>query len=118
MFSMSNDALPVAFGTTDVPDHSEIDYPEFRKEFYVEVPEIAKMPEHEVADFRHDNEGESYSIGVHCFTPIDIPCDKCLRLIGILCHLAAHLAVCCYLNEIISETFTSHHEKLETYVYS
>jgi hypothetical protein len=38
----------------EVPDHTKIDYPPFRKEFYVEVPEIAKMQDHEVADLRHD----------------------------------------------------------------
>jgi len=37
-----------------VPDHSTIDYPPFRREFYVEVPEIAKLQDHDVADIRHD----------------------------------------------------------------
>jgi ATP-dependent RNA helicase DDX46/PRP5 len=40
-----------------VPDHEEIEYEPFNKEFYVEVAEIAKMEAHEVHQFRCDNEG-------------------------------------------------------------
>lgn len=33
-------------------DHSEINYPDFRKNFYVEVPELAKMTTEEVEQYR------------------------------------------------------------------
>ena len=33
-------------------DHNKIDYFEFRKDFYVEVPEIARMTPKEVEDYR------------------------------------------------------------------
>jgi hypothetical protein len=38
-------------------DHSKINYPPFRKDFYIEVPEIAKMTEEEVAAYRKSLEG-------------------------------------------------------------
>jgi len=40
-----------------VPDHEVIEYEPFTKNFYVEVPEISKMEDHEVHQFRCDNEG-------------------------------------------------------------
>lgn len=33
-------------------DHSKINYPPFRRNFYIEVPELARMSEKEVADLR------------------------------------------------------------------
>ena len=33
-------------------DHSKIDYLTFRRNFYIEVPELARMSETEVAEFR------------------------------------------------------------------
>lgn len=39
-----------------VPDHAKIDYEPFRKEFYVEVPEIARMTEEEVENLRFELE--------------------------------------------------------------
>jgi ATP-dependent RNA helicase DDX46/PRP5 len=37
-------------------DHSKMDYIPFRKEFYIEVPEIAKMTDEEVAAYREQLE--------------------------------------------------------------
>lgn len=34
-------------------DHNKINYVPFRKNFYVEVPEIAKMTPEEVEEYRH-----------------------------------------------------------------
>jgi len=38
-------------------DHSEIEYQSFRKAFYLEVPEIAKMTDAQVEDYRTEMEG-------------------------------------------------------------
>ena len=38
-------------------DHNKIEYKSFRKEFYIEVPEIANMSPEEVAAYRVDLEG-------------------------------------------------------------
>ncbi|XP_024080908.1 probable ATP-dependent RNA helicase DDX46 isoform X2 [Cimex lectularius] len=38
-------------------DHAGMDYNEFRKDFYVEVPEIAKMTNEEVEQYREELEG-------------------------------------------------------------
>ncbi|GAB6018834.1 putative ATP-dependent RNA helicase ddx46 [Chamberlinius hualienensis] len=38
-------------------DHSEIDYESFRKDFYVEVPELAKMTNEEVDEYKAEMEG-------------------------------------------------------------
>ncbi len=39
-----------------VVDHSQVDYQNFRKAFYVEVPEIAKMTQEEVEKFREEHD--------------------------------------------------------------
>lgn len=38
-------------------DHSGITYEEFRKDFYIEVPELAKMSDAEVEEYRQEMEG-------------------------------------------------------------
>jgi len=38
-------------------DHSGIDYQDFRKDFYIEVPELAKMSDAEVEEYRTEMEG-------------------------------------------------------------
>ena len=38
-------------------DHNKIEYKEFRKDFYIEVPEIANMTPEEVASYRVELEG-------------------------------------------------------------
>ena len=60
---------PKARRELGVCDHDEIEYGEFRKAFYVEVPEITKMADHEVAEFRNDNEGIRVR-GRNCPRPI------------------------------------------------
>lgn len=50
-------------------DHSKINYPPFRKDFYIEVPEIAKMTDEEVAEYRKSLEGIRIR-GKNCPKPI------------------------------------------------
>ncbi|XP_065216566.1 probable ATP-dependent RNA helicase DDX46 [Planococcus citri] len=50
-------------------DHSGVEYIPFRKTFYVEVPEIAKMTNEEVAKYREDLEGIRVR-GKNCPKPI------------------------------------------------
>ncbi len=38
-------------------DHSKIDYPPFRRNFYIEVPELARMSEEAVAERRKELDG-------------------------------------------------------------
>lgn len=68
-----------------VVDHSRIHYPEFRKSFYVEVPEIARMTEQEVAQLRFDLEGIKVR-GKNCPAPIKTwtQCGVSLRVLETL----------------------------------
>lgn len=52
-------------------DHSEMDYSEFRKNFYVEVPELAKMTQAEVDAYRVELEGIQVK-GKGCPKPIKV----------------------------------------------
>lgn len=38
-------------------DHNTIDYPSFRRNFYIEVPDIKRMDESEVATLRKELDG-------------------------------------------------------------
>ena len=40
-----------------ITDHSKIDYPPFRRNFYVEVPELARMTKNEVEAYRKELDG-------------------------------------------------------------
>ncbi len=55
----------------DLPqvDHQKIEYPSFRKDFYVEVPELAKMVKEEVVARRMELENVKVK-GKNCPTPI------------------------------------------------
>lgn len=53
----------------EVPDHTQIEYDDFRKDFYVEVPEISKMEDHDVALYRAENGGIRVR-GRNCPRPI------------------------------------------------
>ena len=55
----------------DLPkvDHRNVEYEPFRKEFYVEVPELAKMTKAEVASFRTELENVKVK-GKRCPTPV------------------------------------------------
>lgn len=52
-------------------DHSEMDYGTFRKNFYVEVPELAKMTQSEVDAYRAELEGIQVK-GKGCPKPIKV----------------------------------------------
>lgn len=43
-------------------DHSKINYLPFRKNFYIEVPELAKLSEEEVTELRKELDGIKVSI--------------------------------------------------------
>ena len=50
-----------------IVDHSTIEYPAFRRNFYIEVPELARMTEDEVAELRKqlDNVKVSTCVDLH-----------------------------------------------------
>merc|ERR1719387_2507280 len=50
-------------------DHDKIDYPPFKKNFYIQVKEITAMKEHEVEELKKVN-GEIRVRGKHCPRPI------------------------------------------------
>ena len=52
-----------------VVDHSLIEYPPFRRDFYIEVPELQKMSEEEVAEYRKSLDGIKVR-GKHAPKPI------------------------------------------------
>jgi hypothetical protein len=66
-------------------DHSKINYPPFRKDFYIEVPEIAKMTDEEVAAYRKSLEGIRIRVCHHKSPPLKktvltFLCDVCRGL--------------------------------------
>lgn len=50
-------------------DHDTIKYHSFRKDFYVESPEISRMTEEEVASYRNELDGIRIR-GIKCPRPI------------------------------------------------
>lgn len=48
-------------------DHSKINYLPFRRNFYIEVPELARMSEKEVAELR--KQLEDVKVGCHLPSP-------------------------------------------------
>lgn len=53
----------------DAVDHSKVEYEPFKRDFYVEVPELAKMSEEDVAEFRNSLDGLRVR-GKQCPKPI------------------------------------------------
>ncbi|XP_075260075.1 putative ATP-dependent RNA helicase DDX46 isoform X3 [Convolutriloba macropyga] len=51
-------------------DHSKIEYPPFNKNFYVEVPEIARMNKTEVAKYRENDLDGTKVKGANCPKPV------------------------------------------------
>eukprot|EP00057_Strongylocentrotus_purpuratus_P019495 XP_011673969.1 PREDICTED: probable ATP-dependent RNA helicase DDX46 [Strongylocentrotus purpuratus] len=66
-------------------DHSKIDYPPYRKDFYVEVPELARLTPEEVDKRRSDLEGVKVR-GKGCPKPVDswVQCGVSMRVLTIL----------------------------------
>jgi hypothetical protein len=88
-------------------DHSKINYPPFRKNFYIEVPEIAKMTDEEVAAYRKSLEG--IRIRVTISLPPSLPhlTSPHLTSLSSLLHLPTDSLVSFSMNEINLHCFFS-----------
>lgn len=56
-------------------DHSGVDYPSFRKSFYTEVPELARITPEEVEVYR-----EVLVLSCHCFCSIEKSVSSALSI--------------------------------------
>jgi ATP-dependent RNA helicase DDX46/PRP5 len=72
-----------------VIDHSSIQYEPFRKQFYIETPEIAKMTEEEIKAYREELDGIRIR-GIDCAKPIKkwSQCGLNMKILDIIkkCH--------------------------------
>ncbi|KAG9490866.1 hypothetical protein GDO78_006283 [Eleutherodactylus coqui] len=77
-------------------DHGKIEYEPYRKNFYVEVPELAKMTSEEVSAFRLELEGITVK-GKNCPKPIKtwVQCGISMKILNSLknCLASSFLAV-------------------------
>ena len=56
-------------------DHSKIDYPPFRRNFYIEVPEVARMTDQQVAERRKALDG--IKVWIAAFPRVPSVCTIC-----------------------------------------
>lgn len=68
-------------------DHSTMDYPQFRRRFYIEVPEIQRLTEEEVALLRKTE-------GVKVRGLIDM--HMCAYVMCVVCQAAPRVLLCCH----------------------
>lgn len=56
-------------------DHSQINYPDFRRCFYIEVPELARMTQEEVDEYRKELDDLKVIHTMKCCMLILFHCD-------------------------------------------
>lgn len=90
-------------------DHSTIDYPPFRKNFYIEVPELARMSEAEVQQLRHELDGIKVRQAARRrhWRPAALPATCVVPpSVGVECRLLCPCRYSCFKHKLLTFTLS------------